>query len=213
MTAMKIDRLILGDFQSNSYVVRADESATQCLIVDTGLEADELVVFLAEHALTPVAVVLTHGHIDHIAGLAAVREAFGQVKVYIHRLDAEMLTNPAVNLSMLAGTAFQTAPADVLLDDGDIVTEAGVTLQVLHTPGHTAGGICLYAEPDGVVFVGDTLFADSIGRSDFPGGDGNVLIESIRTKLLTLPPETTVCPGHGMRTSIGREKRSNPFLT
>ena len=96
---MKIDRLILGDFQSNSYVLRADESATECLIVDTGLEADELMAFLAERELTPAAVILTHGHIDHIAGLAPVREAFPEVKVYIHSLDAEMLTNPEPSTS------------------------------------------------------------------------------------------------------------------
>ncbi len=210
---MKIDRLILGDFQSNSYVLRRDETTTDCLIIDTGLEASELMDFLAEHELAPAAVILTHGHIDHIVGLVSVREAFPEVKVYIHRLDAEMLANPNANLSVLAGTAFSTAPANILLEDGDTVTEAGLTLQVLHTPGHTAGGVCLYAEPEGDVFVGDTLFADSVGRSDFPGGDGNLLIESIRNKLLTLPPETTVWPGHGMRTSIGREKRSNPFLT
>lgn len=209
---MKIDRLILGDFQSNSYVLRRDESARDCLIVDTGLDARELMVFLAERQLTPAAVVLTHGHIDHIAGLDAIRQGYPEVKVYIHKLDAEMLTDPETNLSVLAGMTFGTAAAEVLLEDGDLVTEAGLTLEVIHTPGHTAGGICLYAESEGLVLVGDTLFADSIGRSDFPGGDGDLLIESIRNRLLDLPPETTVWPGHGMRTSIGREKRSNPFL-
>ena len=210
---MKIDRLILGEFQTNCYVVRKDESANDCLVIDTGLDARELMAFLAEHQLRPTAVVLTHGHADHTVGLDAVRGAFPDVKVYIHPLDADMLADADMNLSAMAGMPFSTAPADVLLEDGDIVTEAGLTLTVLHTPGHTPGGICLYAESDGVVFVGDTLFADSIGRSDFPGGDSNQLIESIRNRILGFSPETKVCPGHGMRTTVGREKRCNPFLT
>jgi hypothetical protein len=107
---------------------------------------------------------------------------------------------------------FATEPADVLLRDGDVVEEAGVRLQVLHTPGHTLGGICLYCESDAIAFVGDTLFADSVGRTDFPGGDMDQLIESIQTKLFTLPDKTTVYPGHGMRTTIGREKRANPYV-
>jgi len=121
-------------------------------------------------------------------------------------------TGWAVATWSLAGLSFTTEPADVLLRDGDTVDEAGIHLKVLHTPGHTPGGICLYAESDGVAFVGDTLFADSVGRTDFPGGDMNQLIEGIRTKLFTLPDKTVVHPGHGMRTTIGREKRSNPYV-
>ena len=209
---MKIDRLVIGDFQTNCYVVRRDESATDCLVIDTGLEAEEMVAFLEQHQLTPVAVVLTHGHADHIVGMAALRARFGDLKTYIHKADAHLLTDPEANLSALAGGAFTTEPADVLLEEGDVVDEAGVSLSVLHTPGHTPGGICLYAEAEGLVFVGDSLFADSIGRTDFPGGSGPQLIESIRSKLLTLPETTVVYPGHGMRTTVGREKRANPFL-
>ncbi len=123
-----------------------------------------------------------------------------------------MLTDPEANLSGLAGAAVATEPADVLLQDGDMVEEAGIKLKVLHTPGHTPGGICLYAESEGLVFAGDTLFADSVGRTDFPGGDMDQLIDGIRTKLFTLPDQTVVYPGHGMRTTIGREKRANPFV-
>jgi len=209
---MKIDRLVLGDFQTNAHVVRADETATDCLIVDTGLDDRDLVAFLAHHRLAPVAVVLTHGHADHIVGLDALRRDFPQIKVYIHRLDATMLTDPQANLSAMAGVPFTTQPADILLEDGDVVTEAGITFTVLHTPGHTPGGICLYAEPDGILFAGDTLFADGVGRSDFPGGNAAQLIESIRARLLGLPDETVVYPGHAMRTTIGREKAHNPFL-
>lgn len=209
---MKIDRLILGEFQTNSYVVRQDEAARECVVIDAGLDAGELIAFLVEHELKPTALVLTHGHADHTVGLEAVREAFPAIKVYVHSLDAEMLTDAEKNLSALVGIPFSTAPADVLLQEGDVVVEAGLTFRVLHTPGHTPGGICLYAESDGVVFVGDTLFADSIGRTDFPGGNGSQLLESIRSRLLTLPAATKVCPGHGMRTSVGREARCNPFL-
>jgi glyoxylase-like metal-dependent hydrolase (beta-lactamase superfamily II) len=209
---MQVDRLILGDFQTNSYVARRDDSAADCLVVDTGLDTDEPVDFLAGHGLHPTAVVLTHGHADHIVGLEALRERFDGLKVYIHRLDADLLTDPETNLSVLAGARFSTAPADVLLDDGDVIEEAGIILKVLHTPGHTPGGVCLYAEQQGLVFSGDTLFADSVGRTDFPGGSMRALVESIRSKLLVLPDETVVYPGHGMRTTVGRERRSNPFL-
>jgi len=208
---LKIDRLILGAFETNCYVVRRDEAAADCLIVDTGLEAGALVEFLGEHRLEPVAVVLTHGHADHIVGLAALRETYPGIKVYIHRLDALCLTNPGANLSALAGLTFRTDPADVLLGDGDVVEEADIRLKVLHTPGHTPGGICLYVEADELVFAGDTLFADSVGRADFPGGDMDQLIASIRNRLFSLPDKTAVYPGHGMRTTIGREKRTNPY--
>jgi len=210
---MKIDRLILGDFETNCYVVRTDESARDCVVIDTGLDSREMMAFLAEHRLTPAAVILTHGHVDHIAGLAALRSAFPQVRVYIHKLDAPMLTDSRSNLSRMAMMTFTTAPADVLLADGDTIDEAGIVLKVLHTPGHTPGGICLYAESEGVVFAGDTLFAGGIGRTDFPGGDTEQLLDGIRAKLFVLPDPTVVHPGHAMRTTIGREKASNPFLT
>ena len=209
---MITDQLILGDFQTNCYVLREGSSSTQCLVVDTGLEAGELVDFLTEHKLDPIAVVFTHGHIDHIAGLVGLRKRFPQIKVYIHRLDADMLTNPRSNLSAMAGCFFQISSADVLLEDGDTIGQAGLKLQVLLTPGHTPGGICLYSKVDGVVFVGDTLFAGSVGRTDFPGGSMTVLIENIKKKLLPLPDQTIVYPGHGPVTTIGTERSSNPFL-
>jgi glyoxylase-like metal-dependent hydrolase (beta-lactamase superfamily II) len=186
--------------------------ATDCLIVDIGFNPDELVGSLVEKKQNPIAVILTHGHADHIVGLDHVRRQFPQIKVYIHELDAPMLGDPKANLSTFVEGAYTAEPADVLLRDGDVVEEAGIRLEVLHTPGHTPGGICLYARREGLVFVGDTLFADSVGRADFPGGDMGQLIRSIRNKLLTLPDSTVAYPGHGMRTTIGRERRANPFL-
>ncbi|MGA1979052.1 MAG: MBL fold metallo-hydrolase [Sedimentisphaerales bacterium] len=209
---MKIDRLILGAYQTNCYILRAGEAAKDCLIIDTGLEARELVDFLEVHKLNPVAVVLTHGHADHIAGLVALRGRFPDIKVYIHKLDAEMLTGKKDNLSAMAGVLFSSEPADFSLEQGDVIEQANIKLDVLHTPGHTPGGICLYSKDDGIVFVGDTLFADSVGRTDMPGGSTTQLIKSIKQKLCNLPDETVVYPGHGPITTIAQEKANNPFL-
>ena len=209
---MKIDRLILGAYETNCYVLRANEAAQDCLVIDTGLEGGGLVEFLGRHKLNPVTVVLTHGHVDHAAGVAALREVFNGIEVHIHKLDADMLTGALTNLSALAGRSFKTNPADVLLEEGDVVEQAGIRLEVVHTPGHTPGGICLYGEGEGLAFVGDTLFAGSIGRTDFPGGSMTQLVKSIKKKLCILPDETIVYPGHGPMTTIGGEKAHNPYL-
>jgi len=209
---MKIDRFVLGDYQTNCYTLRRSETDKDCLIIDTGLEAGEMIDFLKRHRLNPLAVVLTHGHIDHIAGLIALRENYPAIKVCIHKLDATLLTEAEHNLSALAGVSFKTKPADLLIEQGSIIEQAGIKLEVFHTPGHTPGGICLYSKDEGIVFVGDTLFADSVGRTDFPGGSMTSLISAIKQKLLTLPDETVVYPGHGPATSIGREKMYNQYL-
>lgn len=208
---MKIDHLILGAFETNCYVLRSAESAGDCLIIDTGLEASSLVKFLKQHNLNPIAVILTHGHPDHAAGVAALRQSFPDIKVYIHKLDAGMLTGEQNNFGLLMGVASDTIPADVLLEERDLIEQAGIKLNVLHTPGHTPGGICLYSEDEGIVFTDDTLFADSIGRTDL-GGNMAQLIKSIRQKLLTLPDETKVYTGHGPATTIAHEKAYNQFL-
>ena len=210
---MRIDRLVLGEFETNCYVVRTDGSAADCLVVDTGLDVTGLLDFLRRNKLNPVALILTHGHIDHIAGVNALHSRFPDIKIYIHKLDAEMLDDAAGNLSLMAGSSFTAGKADRLIDEGDTIDKAGIRLRVIHTPGHTPGGICLYSEKDGVIFVGDTLFAGSIGRTDFPNGDMRQLIEGIKHKLLVLPDDTVVYPGHGPETTIGREKTDNPFLS
>lgn len=209
---MEIDQLVVGMYQTNCYVLRESITAKECLIIDTGLEAGPVVDFLNEHKLNPAAVILTHGHADHIAGLGILREKYPDTKVYIHKLDAQMLTDKEQNLSALAGIQFSAEPADVLIEEGDMVEEAGIKLAVLHTPGHTQGGVSLYSKDEQIIFVGDTLFADSIGRADFPGGNMEQLITSIREKLLGLPEETAVYPGHGPITTIRQEKAYNPFL-
>ena len=222
---MKIDRLILGEYETNCYVLRNSDAAEDCLVIDPGLEAGELINFLTEHKLNPVAAILTHGHIDHIAGLDALREQFPDIKVYIHKLDAEMLTEPYTNLSAMTGFAFTTEPEDFSLEEQSIIEQAGIKLLVLHTPGHTPGGISLYSpapassdtgrsggKDEGISFVGDTLFAGSIGRTDFPGGSMSQLLNSVKEKLFTLPDETKVYPGHGPATTIAHEKANNPFF-
>ena len=209
---MIIDRLVLGAYETNCYVLRCRDGAENGLVIDPGLDPGPLIGFLEDQAINPVAVVLTHGHIDHIAGVTALRKKFPHVKVYIHTLDAEMLTDPYANLSAMSGISFSTEPGDGVLEEGDVIEQAGITLRVLHTLGHTPGGICLYAEKDGGAFVGDTLFAESIGRTDFPGGSMERLLQSVKEKLFTLPGETKAYPGHGPDTTIAREKAHNPFF-
>jgi len=209
---MIIDALVIGDFQTNSYCLRSDENSHDCILIDTGLDESEMVDYFESKQLTPLALVLTHGHIDHIAGVNVLREKFPDMKVYIHKLDSEALIDPMSNLSFMTGGSFKAEPADCIVEEGDVIELCGIKLQVLHTPGHTPGGISLYSPEDGVVFSGDALFADSVGRTDFPGGNTKQLIESIKEKLLTLPDETTVFSGHGPSTTIEREKQYNPFL-
>ena len=208
---MKINQLVLGAYETNCYILRTDESAKDCLIIDTGLESAGLIDFLNQNQLNPATIVFTHGHPDHIAGLAILSENFPDIKVYIHKLDVEMLTDTLTNLPAFATKAFITNPPDEFIDEGSTIQTAGITLYVLHTPGHTPGGICLYSKEHGIIFVGDTLFADSIGRTDL-GGNMEQLIKSIKEKLLPLPDETIVHPGHGPSTTIAREKAHNPFL-
>jgi len=208
---MKIDHLILGAFETNCYVLRTTESAKDCLIIDTGLQANHLVRFLKQNNLNPVVVVLTHGHPDHAAGVAALKEGFPEIKVCIHKLDADMLTGEKNNFGLLMGVTSYTSPADLLLEEEGIIEHADIKLQILHTPGHTSGGICLYSQQEGIVFTDDTLFADSVGRTDL-GGNMAQLLKSIREKLFTLPDDTKVYPGHGPVTTIAHEKQYNQFL-
>jgi glyoxylase-like metal-dependent hydrolase (beta-lactamase superfamily II) len=213
---MQIDKLLLGAYENNCYVIRSGKESRDCLIIDTGLDTEPLIEFLKKENLNPLFLILTHGHADHIAGATELRENFKNIKVCIHKADSKMLGDTYSNCSRSAGVEITAAPADIIFDKETEFDFDGIKFQIIHTPGHSPGGICLYNRENNILFSGDSLFAGSIGRTDFPNYDAEKrqeqLIEGIKTKLLILPEETIVAPGHGGRTSIGREKRSNPYL-
>ncbi|GAA0741560.1 MBL fold metallo-hydrolase [Dactylosporangium roseum] len=206
-------------FGTNCYVV-APAPGEQCVVIDPGIGVvDRLDEVLAEHRLQPAAVLLTHGHLDHTFSVTPVCGARG-ITAYIHPDDTEMLADPAKGLSLdltaLFGGRLQwTEPEDVApLEDGTVLKIAGLELAVDHAPGHTRGSV-LFRTSDGgqdVCFSGDVLFRDSIGRTDLPGGSMTEMFASLRDKVLTLPDETVVLPGHGPQTTIGRERAHNPYL-
>ena len=208
---MQVDCLVLGDFQTNCYVLRSSDQVRPCLLIDPALGVEPLLDFLADKSLEPGHILLTHGHCDHIGGLDELRQKYGPVRTSIDAADADMLTSCRKNLSLLMGMALKFDPADDELTDGQVIEFDGLSLEVLSTPGHTPGGVSFYCAAEATVFSGDALFAGGIGRTDFPGGSADVLLESIRGRLFGLPDRTKVYPGHGPATTIEAEKRTNPF--
>ena len=214
---MIVERLVVGLLGVNCYIVGCPETR-DCAVIDPGGDAEEIIARVEELLLTPVWIVDTHGHGDHIGGQAALKERYPDARIAIHEADAPALTDARLNLSLAFGVAFASPPAERILYDGDDLKVGELHLKVLHVPGHTPGGIALYADAEAsgnghpVLICGDTLFAGSIGRADLPGGDMAQLLNSIRQSLLILPPETVCHTGHGEATTIGQEKQSNPFL-
>jgi glyoxylase-like metal-dependent hydrolase (beta-lactamase superfamily II) len=210
---MEIHSFVLGPLQVSAYVV---VDAAEAMIVDAPDGAERLVDFVRTAGVRPAVLVNTHGHADHIQGNALLKQTWPEMTLAIGQADAPLLVHPMKNLSPLLGAWVKSPEADRLLADGDRVTVGQAAFEVLVTPGHSKGSISLYAAegPDGrpVVFCGDVLFAGGIGRSDLPGQSGETLMTSIRERLLALPEETVVYPGHGPATTLGEEIRTNPWL-
>lgn len=206
-----IDGFVLGPFATNCYVVTVPGRAG-CWIVDAGFDPDELIDAVVAADLQPRAIILTHAHPDHMAGVSDVLRRFPKVPVAIHSEEKLWLSDPERNLSSVIGHPVTAPGPDVILEHGQEYELEGSRWLVLHTPGHSPGGITLYNAGAGVALVGDTLFAGSIGRTDFPGSDYDTLERSIKGVLYKLPPSTIVLPGHGPATTIGEEMASNPYV-
>ena len=200
---MIIKSLPVGPLYTNCFIIGCEDTK-EAAVVDPGGDSDKILMSLADDKLTLKYIINTHGHFDHVAGNKKLKETTG-AKILIHEEDATLLTTPSMGLS-----ADNLQAADEFMKDGDKITFGNITLEVLHTPGHTLGGVSLYT--DGHVFVGDTLFAGSIGRTDFPGGNYDTLINSVKDRLFPLGDEVLVYSGHTAETTIGNEKKYNPFF-
>jgi glyoxylase-like metal-dependent hydrolase (beta-lactamase superfamily II) len=203
---MRLQQFTLGDLAVNTYLLW-DEETLEAICIDPGAPVGEIIKVIKEENLKLNHILLTHGHCDHFLGVSELQAAT-RALVLIHSADAAMLSNPTLNLSSFFGKEL-AIKADTLLEDGDVLCLGSKMLRIIHTPGHTPGGIFLVGP--GLIFTGDTIFAGSIGRTDFPGGDQKVLARSLTT-LLQFSDETRLFPGHGMKTILGREKYFNPFL-
>jgi hydroxyacylglutathione hydrolase len=203
---MNYQRFELGELGTNCYLVW---SGNEVGVIDPGGMTGEVVMVIESKGLELKWIVNTHGHGDHIFGNGELKERY-QAPLFIHEADRAMLISPELNLSVFLGYGFTSPDADRSLREGEKLPLGKEELLVIEVPGHTPGGIALYAP--GLLFAGDTLFQEGVGRTDLPGGSMTVLLDSIREKLLTLPPETEVLPGHGGPTTIGNESARNPFL-
>ena len=205
---MMLIRLIVGPLQVNCFIL-ADEKTREAVVIDPGDDAGDVLKIVREKGLKVKYIVNTHGHFDHIGANKAIKDATG-AELLIHEGDAPVLASASRQSASFGLNPISSPQADRFVKHGDVITAGEVSLTVLHTPGHSPGGISLLEQ--GMVFTGDALFAGSIGRSDFPGGDLMTLLHSIKTNLMTLPDDTKVFPGHGPASTIGDERRDNPFL-
>jgi hydroxyacylglutathione hydrolase len=208
----EIAAIVSHPFEQNCYVVRLPDRK-DCVIIDPGLEPEKIIRHIEKAGLTPAAILITHGHSDHIGGNAAVKKRWPNCALVIGVDDVPKLGDPWLNLSAGVGVPLVSPPADVTVADGDTYEAAGFEWQVRSIPGHTTGHVVYLweGEEPAIVFVGDVIFAGSIGRTDFPDGDHRQLILGIRSKLFTLPDQTILAPGHGETTTVGVEKKTNPF--
>ena len=205
----KIDSRILGMVGTNCYLL-CNMDIKECVLIDPADSQDEISRMIDESGCSLKGILLTHGHFDHIMAADAVRDKYG-IKVYASCDEKNTLEQPHINLGEAYGLKL-SVKADVWHKDGEILKLAGFDIEALHTPGHTEGGSCYYIREIGVLFSGDTLFCGSVGRTDFPGGSMSEIVRSIKEKVMVLPDDTKVYPGHGEGTSVGYERENNPFL-
>ena len=198
----------VGPVAANCYILK-DNDSNEGMVIDPGGNPDKILSAIKEMGVEVKLIALTHGHFDHIGGLDKVKNALN-VPVAIHEADGEMLTDAKKNLSAFVGAPGEMEAADVLLKDGDNISFGGCSLKVIHTPGHTPGGVCFYG--GGALFSGDTLFAGSVGRTDFPGSSTEDILDSIRNRLTKVSDATKVFPGHGPASTMGIERETNPFF-
>ena len=205
---LKYESVVVGPLETNCYLIHCSETS-ECAIVDPGAEASKILRLIASKELRPVILLNTHGHIDHIGANKEIKERF-DIPLFIHRHDEPMLKSVQQSeLSFILGAQDSPAP-DKYLEDGQTIQVGQSSLKVIHTPGHSPGSVIFLG--DGFLLSGDTLFFGGVGRTDLPGGSWPELVDSIKTKILTMPDEMPVLPGHGPFTSVGQEKRSNPFI-
>lgn len=209
MKELKIGRIVLGMCQTNCYFVY-EEGSSRVIVFDPADKGDYIFDGLKGKGFTVDAILLTHGHFDHIWGVEQLRELSG-AKVYAYEGEKELCENASLNVSKGAGRAC-AIKADEYVKDGEEITAAGISCRLIATPGHTGGSCCYYFENDKILISGDTLFQESVGRTDLPTGSMSMLVRSVKEKLLPLPEEVKVYPGHGESTTIGYEKKYNPFL-
>jgi glyoxylase-like metal-dependent hydrolase (beta-lactamase superfamily II) len=202
--------LPVGMLQCNCSIL-GDEASGEAIVVDPGDDIPRILAILERHKLTVKQILITHAHIDHIAGAARLKQLTGAPILYNPR-DLPLVKMMDVQAGWLGMPTPEVHPPDDTLEDGRVIAITGLTGNILHTPGHTQGSVCLHLPTQNLLLAGDTLFAGSVGRTDLPGGDGPMLLRSIHNKILPLPDETVVVPGHGPKTTIGEERESNPFL-
>ena len=206
---IEIKMMVLGPVQTNCFFL-INEDTKELLIIDPADRAHGIMDWIQSEGLKPVAILLTHGHFDHIMAVEGLRKEY-QIPMYASKDEVEVLANPQLNVSTMMG-AYVSMKADELFADGDVLELAGMKLKVISTPGHTIGSVCFYIEEEKMLISGDTLFEASVGRTDFPTGSSRQLIHSIKTRLFILPEDVNVFPGHGEVTSIAYEKTHNPFI-